>query len=157
MKPNYIIEKIVSSFAGVTPKTTWGETSLFYNPGNQLPNGVYFCTIKEKNGDNDKSSNLDREGIFRLSLGISKESYNKRFGPSPKRPSKGCIVDTGHNFTETNIFMPHPIYAWMSWIQVLNPTEITFSSALPLLTEAHSNAVIKFNKKIVAIKEAINR
>ena len=147
MKPADIIEKIVSSFEGVIPKSSWGETSLFYNPGKLLPNGVYFCTIKEKNGDNDKSSNLDRDGVYRLSIGISKESYKVQFGPRSKRPSKGCIIDTGHDFTETNKLMPHPIYGWMSWIQVLNPTVLTFASAYPLITEAHSNAVIKFNKK----------
>ena len=147
MKPADIIEKIASSFEGVIPKSSWGETSLFYNPGKLLPNGVYFCTIKEKNGDNDKSSNLDRDGVFRLSIGISKESYTAQFGPRPKRPSKGCIIDTDHDFTETNMLMPHPIYGWMSWIQVLNPTELTLASAMPLITEAHSNAVIKFNKK----------
>ena len=110
MKPADIIEKIVSSFEGVIPKSSWGETSLFYNPGKLLPNGVYFCTIKEKNGDNDKSSNLDRDGVYRLSIGISKESYKVQFGPRSKRPSKGCIIDTGPDFTETNMLMPHPIY-----------------------------------------------
>ena len=43
--------------------------------------------------------------------------------------------------------MPHPIYGWMSWVQILNPTETTFESIVPLIGEAHSNAVIKFNKK----------
>mgnify|MGYP000411843739 CR=1 FL=1 len=57
MQPKNIVEKITNEFSGVVPKASWGETSLFYNPGKLLPNGVYFCTIKEKNGDNDKASN----------------------------------------------------------------------------------------------------
>ena len=36
-----------------------------------LPNGVYFCTLKENNGANDKASELDRDGVFRLSIGIA--------------------------------------------------------------------------------------
>ena len=147
MQPENIVEKIVNDFDGVIPKSSWGETSLFYNPGKALPNGVYFCTIKEKNGDNDKSSELDRDGVFRLSIGITKETYEEKFGPKPKRPSKGCIIDTGHNFTELNRLMPHPIYGWMSWVQVLSPKEATFTDVLPLINEAYSNAVIKFNKK----------
>ncbi|HFD31547.1 MAG TPA: hypothetical protein ENJ28_02375 [Gammaproteobacteria bacterium] len=143
MQPEEIIEKVAGKFDGVIPKSSWGETSLFYNSGKILPNGIYFCTIKEKDGDNDKSSNLDRDGVFRLSIGISKESYEKEFGERPKRPSKGG----GHNFTEVNVLMPHPIYGWMSWVKILNPQEETFEKILPLITEAHSNAVLKFNKK----------
>ena len=147
MQPESIVENIVSSFNGVVPKSSWGETSLFYNPGKLLPNGVYFCTIKEKDGANDKSSNLDREGVFRLSIGISKETYEHLFGSRPKRPSKGGIIDTGHDFKQLDILMPHPIYGWMSWVQILSPKKNTYEKVLQLISESHSNAVIKFNKK----------
>ena len=147
MHPKEIVEKITNELSGVTPKSSWGETSLFYNPGRVLPNGVYFCTIKEKNGDNDKSSELDRDGVFRLSIGLTKEAYHKKFGQKPKRPAKGCIIDTGHDFTSLNTLMPHPIYGWMSWAQILNPNETTFTDIYPLIKDAHANAVIKFNKK----------
>lgn len=143
-----IVEKIINDFEGVRPKSSWGETSLFYNPDKQLPNGVYFCTLKEKNGENDKASDLDRESIFRLSIGISKTTYEKYFGTRPKRPAKGGIIDTKHDFAALNELMPHPIYGWMSWVQVLSPSESKFESILPLITEAHSNAVIKYSKKI---------
>jgi hypothetical protein len=142
-----VIERIVSDFEGVVPKSSWGETSMFYNPGKLLPNGVYFCTLKEQNGENDKASDLNREGTFRLSIGVSKATYEDLFGNRPKRPAKGGIIDTGHDFTALNELMPHPIYGWMSWVQVLNPSKSTFESIIPLIAEAHSNAVIKFNKK----------
>jgi len=142
-----IVKKIESDFEGVVPKSSWGEIALFYNPGNLLPNGVYFCTLKEKNGANDKASNLDRESIFRLSIGISKESYESLFGERPQRPSKGGIINTQHDFTKIDTLMPHPIYGWMSWVQILNPSKSTFLHLFHLIAEAHSNAVIKFNKK----------
>ena len=148
MRAEEIAERIERNFEGVVPKSSWGETSLFYNPGMALPNGVYFCTLKEKNGDNDKASELDRPDVFRLSIGISKTSYEKRFGSPPKRPIKGGIIDSGHDFTVLNELMPHPIYGWMSWVQVLNPNSTMFEELLPLIAEAHSNAVIKFNKKV---------
>ena len=44
--------------------------------------------------------------------------------------------------------MPHPIYGWMAWVQVLNLSQKTFEQLKPLLIEAHANAVIKFAKKI---------
>lgn len=147
MEPEEIIESITTQFDGVIPKPSWGETSLFYNPGKRLPNGVYFCTIKEKNGRHDRASGLDREGVFRLSIGIGKATYEAQFGPRPKRPQKGGIIDTGHDFTALDELMPHPIYGWMAWVQVLNPSAVTFERLLPLIAEAHANAVVKFNKK----------
>ena len=147
MTPASIIEIVTAELEGVVPKSSWGETSLFYNPGLKLPNGVYFCTIKENDGDNDKSSNLARDNIYRLSIGLPKERYEQEFGIKPPRPPKGGIVDTGHDFTKTNILMPHPIYAWMSWVCILSPSAETFERISPLIEDAHANAVIKFNKK----------
>jgi len=147
MTPEKIIAIITANLDGVKPKSSWGETSLFYNPKNLLPNGVYFCTIKENDGDNDKSSNLSRDAIFRLSIGIPKETYLTLFGEKPKRPEKGGIVSTAHDFTQLDVLMPHPIYAWMSWVCILSPSEDSFKEIYSLIVEAHSNAVVKFNKK----------
>jgi hypothetical protein len=143
-----IIERIVSDFEGVVPKSSWGETSMFYNLGKLLPNGVYFCTLKEQNGENDKASDLNRDGVFRFSIGLSKSTYEHLFGNRPKRPPKGGIIDSTHDFKALNKLMPHPIYGWMSWVQILNPSQATFESLMPLIAETHSNAVVKFNQKI---------
>jgi hypothetical protein len=133
---------------GVVPRNSWGETSLFYNPGRKLPNGVYFCTIKEDDGANDTSSDLSRPGVFRVSIGVSKNTYEDKFGARPTRPAKGRIVDTGHDFALTNVLMPHPIYAWMSWVCVLSPSNGLFETLHPLIEEAHANAIVKFDKKM---------
>jgi hypothetical protein len=152
MKPEQIIKNITDTFEGVIPKSSWGETSLFYNPGKTLPNGVYFCTIKEKNGDNDKSSNLDRAGVYRVSIGIGKPDYEALFGERPKRPAKGGIIDTGHDFTALNELMPHPIYGWMSWAQILSPSTQSYTNHLPLIRQAYENAVDKFDQKMAKIQ-----
>ena len=75
MKSKDIINRITDSFEGLSPKASWGETSLFYNPEKRLPNGIYFCTLKEKDGENDKASGLNREGVFRLSFALKKTVY----------------------------------------------------------------------------------
>ena len=148
MKPDDIINIITKNFKGVIPKNSWGETSLFYNPGKKLPNGVYFCTIKEQDGENDKSSNLSRKDVFRVSIGLPVNIYQNMFGDKPKRPPKGGVVDTKHDFTKINTIMPHPIYAWMSWICVLSPSKNFFKEIYPLIEEAHIKAAIKFNEKM---------
>ena len=147
MSPNQIVEEIVNRLPGVVPKSSWGETSLFYNPGKLLPNGVYFCTIKDHDGENDQSSKLNREGVFRVAIGMPPAAYRKLFGAKPLRPAKGGVVETGHKFDSLNELMPHPIYAWMCWAQILSPTKEVFDSAFPLIEEAHQSAVVKFNKK----------
>ena len=149
MGPEEIISVICDKLPGVVPKDSWGETSLFYNPGGVLSNGVYFCTIKRQNGENDKASDLDRQGIFRVAIGLNPKTYTRLFGSKPVRPAKGGIVATDHDydFTKLNELMPHPIYAWMGWAQIICPSCDQFESIFPLLEEAYQNAVNKFEKK----------
>jgi Family of unknown function (DUF6194) len=149
MTPDHVVQAICSSFPDLIVRSSWGETALFYNPKRALPNGVYFCTIKQHDGENDKASKLDREGVFRLAIGLSPPSYLKLFGRPPGRPNKGGVVATGHDFTLSNELMPHPIYAWMSWAQILNPTLEAMQALHPLIAESHSMAATKFVKRMV--------
>jgi len=143
-----IIQYVCNSLSYVIPKASWGETSLFYNPGSVLPNGVYFCTIKQNNGENDKASHLDRAGVFRVAIALNPKTYDRLFGQKPARPGKGGIVATGHDFTKLNELMPHPIYAWMCWAQILSPSRDKFEEIFPWIEEAHQEAVKKIEKKI---------
>jgi len=143
-----IIAAIDARFEGLAPKASWGETSLFYNPGRALPNGVYFCTVKDHDGANDTASKLDRPGVFRLALGLPVARYEALFGPRPQRPAKGETVATGHDFTALDALVPHPVYAWMGWVQILNPSRASFESLHPMLEEAHRAVVAKFQRTL---------
>ncbi len=57
-------------------------------------------------------------------------------------------MSTGHDFTQLNVVMPHPIYAWMGWIQVLNPSEETFESMQSLFVDSYDDVVRKFEKSL---------
>lgn len=49
---------------------------------------------------------------------------------------------------EKNIILPHPVYAWMAWISVINPTKETFDKLKPLINESFFNSKDKFaNRK----------
>jgi hypothetical protein len=148
MTPEEIIETITARLPGVRPKSSWGETALFYNPGGVLPNGVYFCTIKTHDGENDKASNLNREGVYRVSIGVGKAAYERLLGKRPARPLKGGVIAGAYDFAALDVLMPHPIYAWMGWAQVLLPSQATFEKILPLIDTAHALAVQKFEKKV---------
>jgi len=148
MEESAIAGYICDSFPGIVPVAAWGETSFFYNPGRVLPRGVYFATLKAKDGDGDRASNLSRPRVFRLNIGISNATYRSLFGPPPPRPAAGGVVDTGHDFTALDTLSPHPVYGWMAWVSVLNPSPATFESVKPLLAEAHGLAVARFRKRV---------
>jgi len=126
---------------------SWGEKGIFYNPQNRLKRGVYVLTIKEKDGENDRSSNLNRADIYRVNLGIRKETFKSIFGSIPKRPDKGGIVNMDYDFTVIDKIIPHPIYAWMGWISILNPSGKTFDTLKPFIQEAFEFSKEKFSKK----------
>ena len=57
---------------------------------------------------------------------------------------KGGVVATGHDFTEVDTLMPHPVYAWMGWVHVLSASPRTFADLRPLLAEAYDAVVAKY-------------
>ena len=147
MNANNLEQWILGNYQDVIVTDAFRERSFFYNPDGSLPKGIYFATIKESDGPNDKASNLDREGIYRLSLGVGKKQYQQLFGDIPKRPAKGEIVELDFDFSTTGILMPHPIYAWLGWICINNPDSENLDLLKHLLDISYQNVLNKFAKK----------
>lgn len=143
-----VAARIATRFAGVIPTSSWGETSFFYNPDHSLPRGAYFCTLKDHDGENDRGSHLDRPGVYRLNFGLPAKDFTAIFGPRPSRPGKGGIVEGPWSFTELDVITPHPVYGWMGWVAVLNPTEKRFDEIVPLLDRAYDKAKASFEKRV---------
>lgn len=74
-------------------------------------------------------------------------TFQKMFGSIPKRPPAGGVVDMAYDFTQLDVIMPHPVYAWMGWICVLNPSKETFGQLKPLIQESYEFAQEKFKKR----------
>jgi hypothetical protein len=146
------IDDIAQAIMGLDPDivfdSNWGERALFYNPGRALKKGIYIATFKERDGQNDKASQLDRGDRFRLNIGLTKPAYFSLFGHPPFRPSAGNIVSTGHDFTQSDMITPHPVYGWMSWVAVINPSRGTFETLLPHIESSLILARAKFTKKL---------
>ena len=147
MTPEAIAAWIASRYDDVHPKSSWGEPSFFVNPGQSLPSGAYFATIKEKDGDNDKASDLDRAEVFRLNFGPGKPAFQTVFGDAPARPPKGGVIEGPWDFTALNQLIPHPVYGWMGWMCVLNPSQTTLSEIEPLLIAAYDKARTTVDKR----------
>lgn len=147
MTPEMVLTDCLNRLTGTILTDSYGERALFYNPGRKLKRGVYILTIKEKDGPNDKSSRLDREKVYRLNIGIRKSTFLKLFGTLPERLGKGETVGMDVDFSLPDRILPHPVYAWMGWICVLNPSEATFETLNPLITEAYEYAKEKYGKR----------
>jgi hypothetical protein len=138
-----IAEYIVGTFSGVDAFSVDGNTFFFYDPDHK-----FSMVTLMTNDANDQASNLDRPGVFRLNIGIGKQTYRSLLGAPPARPGASGIVETGHDFTALDQLMPHPVYANMYWVCVLNPSPATFQTLVqPLLAEAYDLNVAKYAKR----------
>lgn len=132
----FIKEYICSTFEGVKDTDNFGYTFYFYKDDHKLP----FVTLASIDNDYDRVSNLDRPGIFRLNIGVSRQSFESLFGSNK--------VDVSiYDFTTLDTIMPHHDYAAQSFICVLNPSEMTFETLKPLLVEAYEIAQKRYIRR----------
>ena len=108
---------------------------------------MYVRTVKEKDGENDRSSHLDRSGVYRVNLGVRRQTFLNLYGNIPARPKKGGVIDMKYDFTANDKIMPHPVYGWLSWLCCLNPSAERFEELKPLIAEAHAYAKEKYEKR----------
>ena len=137
MAPEAILRELIGLDPGLRRERYWGEDAIFYNPRRAAPLGVILAAIKDHDGPNDRSAGLARAGVYRFAFGMVPGSFERRFGPHPERPPKGGVIDLpGYDPTRLGKLMPHPVYGWMSWGQILSPTVAQFEALRPLLAES---------------------
>ena len=119
-----------------------GDWYVFYDPdGVTVPEQRFpFCTILT--GDRyDAASRLDRDAsTYRVNVGADRAAYEELFGPAPRVPAGMQVIDTGFDYTATGTLMPHPFYAPLHWICVVNPREHMTGVLATLLERAHDQA-----------------
>lgn len=132
-----VIEYINQTFAEVESTVAYGYTMFFYRSDRI----VSFATMISSDYDYDHVSNLNRTGVFRLNIGISRETFQSLFGSDK--------VDlNNYDLTALDVIMPHPDYAAQHYICVLSPSDETFEKKIrPLLAEAYDIAARKFNRR----------
>lgn len=87
-----------------------------------------FSTIVTADDAYDNASNLNREGYYRLNIGVGKGIFEDLFESLPQKKGFKAYIDTNIDFTEEDKIFPHPVYGAMYWISVINPSEKTFES-----------------------------
>ncbi|HQU09500.1 MAG TPA: DUF6194 family protein [Opitutales bacterium] len=148
LTPDWVSDFLNSNFPGLSSIYTWGEKSFFYNPENLLKRGIYFCTLKEKDGANDQSSDLNRTDVFRVNFGISKPTFLNIFGIMPQRPAKGTCIEGHYDFTALDTLTPHPVYGWMAWVSILNPSAYSWNNIQGLVQESYQLSLKKYAKQL---------
>ena len=136
MDETSVVNYITETFPGVESTTNFGYTFFFYRSDHILP----FATLISSDQDYDRISNLDRPGVFRLNIGVSRETFQSLFGTAK-------VDVSSYDFTALDVIMPHPEYAQQSFICVLSPSEAMFERVRALLAEAYDIAVRRFTRR----------
>ncbi len=135
MNESSVANYITRTFPGVETTTNFGYTFFFYGSDHKLP----FATLASSDNDYDRISNLDRPGVFRLNIGVSKQTFQALFGTAK-------VDVSSYDFTVLDVIMPHPDYAQQYFICVLSPSEATFERIRALLAEAYDIAVRRYTR-----------
>ena len=144
-----IIRYLTDTFTGLellrpTDGPGAGDTFVYYDPNHDLDlnRSFPFATIVTKDyGEFDSASRLDRPGVYRLNIGVSRDTFRARCGYAPgETPPEGTVWD----YAALDRVMPHPVYAPQGFVCVLNPSPRTFEAVKPLLAEACASAAQRY-------------
>jgi hypothetical protein len=107
---------------------------FFVGDDHRLP----FVTIANSDQDFDNVSNLNRDGVFRINIGISKETFQSLIAAPSSEPIDYSVL---------NVFLPHPDYARQHFVCILNPSHENVEATKKLIVEAHSIAAARLHRK----------
>ena len=152
MDQDAVIQYVTDTFTGVevvrpADGLGAGDTFFFYDPQRNLDpkRRLPFATIVTKDyGDFDNASQLNRPHVFRLNIGVSKDTFRALFGPATSAEND---KSTTYDFAALDRLMPHPVYAPQSWVCVLNPSPETFEAVKPLLADAYAKVATRHARR----------
>ena len=128
------LETFISNLENVQQEENFGYLFYFVGDDHRLP----FVTIANSDNEYDKVSNLSREGVFRINIGVSKETFQQLVGES-----SGEALD----YSVLNVFLPHPDNERQHFICILNRSGENVEVTKKLIGEAHSIAAARFQRK----------
>ena len=127
-------ETFVMGLPEVQREESYGYSFFFVGSDHRLP----FVTIADSDNEYDKASNLDREGVYRLNIGVSPDTFERIAAGQAERD-----ID----YTALNEFLPHPQYSRQHFVCILNPSQDRAEMAIQLIAEAHGLAAERARRK----------
>jgi hypothetical protein len=128
------VEAFLADLDNVQRTENLGYSFFFVGDDHRLP----FLTMVSSDNEFDNVSNLDREGVFRINIGIGRKTFEDLFVERHSEP-----VD----YSALNVFLPHPEYSKQHFICILNPAGENVEKTKNLIIEAHSIASERFRRK----------
>jgi hypothetical protein len=128
------VEAFVTSLENVQREENYGYVFFFVGDDHILS----FVTIANSDNDYDNVSNLSREGVFRVNIGVKRETFNALFANTTSEKL---------DYTVLNTFLPHPEYAKQNFICILNPSGENDELTKNFIREAHSIAAARLQRK----------
>lgn len=128
------VEAFVSSLENVQREETFGYAFFFVGEDHRVP----FVSISDSDNDYDTVSNLNREGVFRLNIGVGRETFKSLLGDYDPATIDYALLDT---------FLPHPEYAKQHFVCILNPSGDNVETTKKLIVEAHDIAASRLQRR----------
>lgn len=128
------LEEFVAKLDNVQREENFGYIFFFVGDDHRLP----FVTIAHSDNDFDNVSALNREGVFRINIGVSKDTFESLLGDSSSENIDYSVLD---------VFLPHPHYAKQHFVCILNPSQENEETTKQLIIEAHSIAASRLLRR----------
>jgi hypothetical protein len=138
MDVDELTRHITDTFAGVRVAEHQGDLFFRYDPDGDLPPQRQLPFVTIVTGDHyDTASELDRDGAYRVNIGLTRAGYAELIGES-----------TVDSHTARDTLLPHPEYAGQHWVCVVNPGERTADTVHKLVADAYEFAARKHNNRV---------
>jgi hypothetical protein len=123
-----------------------GDSFVFYDPDGITVPERRFPFITVVTGDRyDAASWLDRDAAsFRVNLSVDLVTYEALLGPAPRQAAGHEVIDTGFDYKSRDLVMPHPFYAPMHWVCVVNPGELSRARLAGLMEASYALARARY-------------
>jgi len=144
----WVTRTITETLDGVDVLVAAGDSYFYYEPDPSVtPDRRFPFATLVTSDQHDPFSNLERPSVFRLNVGVSKETFRSLFGDRAQDATVDELATGEYDFAALDTIMPHPVYGNMYWVCVLNPSEATFVQVQSLLDEAHAMAVKRYTAR----------
>ena len=128
------LEAFVAGLPNVQREEAFGY-SMYFVGADRV---VAFVTFINTDQDYDHISNLNREGVYRVNIGVSRATFQALLGD----PAAAAV-----DYTALNVFLPHPEYAAQHYVCILSPSGAHAEETKRLISEAHGLAAARAARK----------
>ncbi|WP_461166009.1 DUF6194 family protein [Tsukamurella serpentis] len=116
------------------PEIAWGDTFVHHVDGD-VASVVPYLTVVTKDYPDDRASRLDRPGAFRLNANVGKEAFTDLIGyPPAEHAARAGEWD----YAAGGRVLPHPLYARLGWVCLVNPEAGDLTRDLVGRAEGHA-------------------